>query len=299
MTLEDVARLLWLDEASSEPADPGRPGRSGDAASISGLIERCQARLIALADEDLAALDLTRSQVIRTGWRILRELTGCVAPTLPGPEPIHRRLAAAWRLDEAGADLIRRCLVLLADHELNASTFVARCVASTGATPYAVATAALSALSGDRHGGETARAEGLLRELLEGDDPMAVMAGRLARGERLPGFGQPLYPEGDPRATAILAVLAQTAPEVHALAEKAAETGQRLIGRRPNVDFALAAAAIGLGLPRSAGLGLFVIGRTVGWIAHAIEQYESGILIRPRARYLGPRPNEAPGEGRS
>ena len=291
-TLEDIAKLLWLDEARSEIADPVRPGRSANPAAISGLIERCQARLIALADEDLAALDLTRSRVIRTGWRILRELTSCVAPTLPGPEPIHRRLAAAWRLDEAGADLIRRCLVLLADHELNASTFVARCVASTGATPYAVATAALSALSGDRHGGETARAEGLLRELLEGDDPMAVMAGRLARGERLPGFGQPLYPEGDPRATAILAVLAQTAPEVHTLAEKAAETGQRLIGRRPNVDFALAAAAIGLGLPRSAGLGLFVLGRTVGWIAHAIEQYESGILIRPRARYLGPRPSE-------
>jgi citrate synthase len=130
----------------------------------------------------------------------------------------------------------------------------------------------------------------LIRELLESDDPMAVMAGRLARGERLPGFGQPLYPEGDPRATAVLAVLAQTAPEVHALAEKAAETGLRLIGRRPNVDFALATAALGLGLPRNAGLGLFVIGRSVGWIAHAIEQYESGVLIRPRARYLGPRP---------
>ena len=287
VALEDVARLLWLDEASSEPADPRRAGRSGNTAAMSGLIERCQTRLIALADEDLAALDTTRSQVIRTGWRILRELTDCVAPALPLAGPINRRLARTWRLEEAGADLIRRCLVLLADHELNASTFVARCVASTGGTPYAVATAALSALSGDRHGGETARAEGLLRELLEGDDPMAVMAGRLARGERLPGFGQPLYPEGDPRATAILAVLAQTAPEVHKLAKKAAETGLRLTGRHSNVDFALAAAAIGLGLPRSAGLGLFVIGRTVGWIAHAIEQYESGILIRPRARYLG------------
>jgi citrate synthase len=119
-----------------------------------------------------------------------------------------------------------------------------------------------------------------------------VMAGRLAHGERLPGFGQPLYPEGDPRATAILTVLAQTAPEVHALAEKAAEIGQRLTGRHPNVDFALAAAAIGMGLPRSAGLGLFIIGRTVGWIAHAIEQYESGILIRPRARYVGPKSEE-------
>jgi citrate synthase len=294
VTLEDIAGLLWLGEAHSELLDPGRPGRSGNAVSISGLIERCQIRLTALADDDLAALDLTRSQVIRTGSRILRELADCVAPALPSPGPIHRRLAAAWRLDEAGADLLRRCLVLLADHEFNPSTFVARCVASTGATPYAVVTAALSALSGDRHGGETARAEGLLRELLEGDDAMAVMTGRLARGERLPGFGQPLYPDGDPRATAILAVLAQAAPEVHALAEKAAEAGQRLIGRRPNVDFALAAASIGLGLPRNAGLGLFVIGRTVGWIAHAIEQYESGILIRPRARYLGPRPIERP-----
>jgi citrate synthase len=298
-TLEEVAKLLWLEEAGSELEDPGGPSRTANAGAISGLIERCQIRLTALGDEDLTALDLTRARVIRTGWRILRELTACVAPTLPSPNPIHRRLAAAWRLDEAGADLLRRCLVLIADHELNPSTFVARCVASTGATPYAVVAAALSALSGRFHGGETARAEGLLHELLDEDDPMAVMAGRLARGERLPGFGQPLYPEGDPRAIAILAALAQAAPEAHALADRAAETGLRLIGRHPNVDFALAAAALGLGLPRSTALGLFIVGRTVGWIAHAIEQYESGVLIRPRARYLGPRPNEIPRERRA
>src|SRR6516165_7221410 len=286
-TLEEIAKLLWLDDAGSELADASGPSRSAAALTASGLIERCQIRLTALGDEDLPALDVTRARVTRTGRRILRELTACVVPTLPSPEPIHLRLAAAWR---AGADLLRRCLVLIADHELNPSTFVARCVASTGATPYAVVAAALSALSGRFHGGETERAEGLLRELREGDDPMSVMAGRLARGERLPGFGQPLYPEGDPRATAILAALAQAAPEANALAVTAAETGLRLIGRRPNVDFALAAMAIGLGLPRDAALGLFVIGRTVGWIAHAIEQYESGVLIRPRARYLGPQP---------
>ena len=291
-TLEEIAKLLWLDEAGSELTDASGPTRSAAALPASGLIERCQIGLVALGDEDLPALDLTRARVARTGWRILRELVGRVAPALPSPDPIHRRLAAAWRLSEAGADLVRRCLVLIADHELNPSTFVARCVASTGATPYAVVVAALGALSGRFHGGETARAEGLLHEIYEGDDPIAVMAGRLARGERLPGFGQPLYPEGDPRATAILAALAQAAPEANALAEKAAETGLRLIGRRPNVDFALAAMAIGLGLPRDSALGLFIIGRTVGWIAHAIEQYESGVLIRPRARYLGPRPAE-------
>jgi citrate synthase len=293
-TLEEIATLLWLDEAGSELAAASASTRSASAAPASGLIERCQTRLAALADEDLPELDLTRTRVARTGWRILRELTTCVAPALPSPEPIHRRLAAAWRLREAGADLLRRCLVLIADHELNPSTFVARCVASTGATPYAVVAAALSALSGRRHGGETARAEGLLVELAEGGDPMTVMAGRLARGERLPGFGQPLYPEGDPRAAAILAALAQTVPDAYAPVVTAAEIGFRLIGRHPNVDFALAAAAILLGLPRGAGLGLFVIGRTVGWIAHAIEQYESGVLIRPRARYLGPRPEDAP-----
>jgi len=61
----------------------------------------------------------------------------------------------------------------------------------------------------------------------------------------------------------------------------------------------LAAAAVGLGLPRNTSLGLFIVGRTVGWIAHAIEQYESGVLIRPRARYLGPQPNETAGEGQA
>jgi citrate synthase len=293
-TLEEIARLLWLDEAVFEPADITGLRQPASAAPASELIERCQIGLVALGDEDLPALDLTRARVARTGSRILRELVGRVAPALPSPDPIHRRLAAAWRLSEAGADLVRRCLVLIADHELNPSTFVARCVASTGATPYAVVVAALGALSGRFHGGETARAEGLLHEIYEGDDPIAVMAGRLARGERLPGFGQPLYPEGDPRATALLAALAQAAPEANALAEKAAETGLRLIGRRPNVDFALAAMAIGLGLPRDSALALFIIGRTVGWIAHAIEQYESGVLIRPRARYLGPRPEEGP-----
>ena len=291
-TLEEIASLLWLDEAGSEPTVASEPTRSASVLPAAGLIERCQIRLTTLGDEDLPRVEPTRARVIRTGWRILRELTACVAPTLASPEPIHRRLGTAWRLGEAGADLLRRALVLVADHELNPSTFVARCVASTGATPYAVIAAALSALSGERHGGETARAEGLFRELVQGDDAMAVMAGRLARGERLPGFGQPIYPEGDPRAAAILAALERAAPELSALAQSAAEIGYRLTGRRPNIDFALAAAAIGLGLPRSAALGLFIIGRTVGWIAHAIEQYESGMLIRPRARYLGPRPGE-------
>jgi citrate synthase len=290
-TLEDVAALLWRAEGAPPSTDAGET--AFPAAAVSGLIERCQIRLATLADLDLPALDLTRAGVIRTGWRILYELAACVAPIRSAPGPIHRQLAAAWKLSEAGADTIRRCLVLIADHELNASTFVARCVASTRATPYAVISAALGALSGRLHGGETVRAEALFVELAGHGDPMAVLARRLARDERLAGFGQFLYPEGDPRAVALLAALAQAAPETYPLIETVADAGFRLTGRRPNVDFALAAIAAGLGLPQTAALGLFVIGRTIGWIAHAIEQYESGLLIRPRARYFGPRPEAA------
>jgi citrate synthase len=293
-TLEETARLLWRGEAAADPADLGEPAPAADVPPASGLIERCQIRLAALADLDPPALDLTRTGVIRTGRQILRELTQCAAPAAPAAPPIHRRLAEAWQLDDLGADIVRRYLVLIADHELNASTFVARCVASTGATPYAVVGAALSALSGRRHGGESARAEALFLELAGHRDPMSAMAGRLARDERLPGFGQFLYPEGDPRAAALLAALARAAPKAWTLIKTAADAGFRLTGQRPNIDFAGAAAATAMGLPRGAALGLFVIGRTVGWIAHAIEQYESGTLIRPRARYFGPRPEDAP-----
>jgi citrate synthase len=292
-TLEEVAALLWRAEAGVGTLDEIGSDLLSGTVPASGLIEACQIRLAELADKDLPALDLTRGGVIRTGWGIVHQLVACVAAAPPSLDLIHHRLAAAWHLDEGGADILRRCLVLIADHELNASTFVARCVASTGATPYAVVGAALSALSGRRHGGETARAEALFIELSREHDPMTLMAGRLARDERLPGFGQFLYPAGDPRAVAILAGLARAVPKAaYAPIGAAAAAGLRLTGVHPNVDFGLAAAATGLGLPRSAALGMFIIGRTVGWIAHAIEQYESATLIRPRARYTGSRPGD-------
>jgi citrate synthase len=288
-TLEDIATLLWRAEQDAD-LDADCPDAFPANISASGVIERCQISLAAVADADLPAVDLTRTGVIRTGRKILRVLAASVTLMPSLAEPVHRRLAAAWRLDQAGAEILRRCLVLIADHEFNASTFVARCVASTGATPYAVVSAALSALSGRRHGGASARAEALFAELARGGDAMTVMAGRLARGEDLPGYGHFLYPEGDPRATTILSAITRILPEAGVLIESAAAAGTRLTGRHPNVDFALAAAATALALPRNAALALFILGRTVGWIAHAIEQYESGILIRPRARYTGPQP---------
>jgi citrate synthase len=119
----------------------------------------------------------------------------------------------------------------------------------------------------------------MFRAESERGDPLMAMAARLARGEALPGIGHPLYPDGDPRAVAILYALSLTWPQA-----------RRLVGHHPNVDFALGAAVAALGLPPGSALTLFVLGRAVGWIAHAIEQCESRSLIRPRARYVGPWP---------
>jgi citrate synthase len=284
-TLEEVAALLWGPVPRATPLPSGRTRTDPST----GLIERCQICLARLSARDAAALDLSRDGVVRTGRAILAALVGCIDERA-ADAPAHRRLAAHWRLDDAGADLLRRILVLLADHELNASTFVARCVASTGATPYAVVAAALAALSGRRHGGASVRAEALFHEIGDRADPLPVMAARLARGDDLPGLGQPLYPNGDPRARAILAAIPLAAPAAAPRIAAAAAAASRLTGEHPNVDFALAAAASALGLPDGAALGLFIVGRTVGWIAHAIEQYASQVLIRPRARYTGRRP---------
>src|SRR5438477_7614381 len=296
-TLEDIADVLWGQDPisafrhSQRSEARGIGGRVGAAASL-GVIERCHVRLAELAAADLGALDLTPHGIVRTGRAILYELAACIGDRPTAPDPVHEQLAALWRLDQKGADLIRRCLVLLADHDLNASTFVARCVASPGATPYAVVSGALAALSGRRHGGASASAEALLHEIAERDDPLAVMAARLARNEMLPGLGHPLYPAGDPRAAALLNAAMAAIPASRPLIEAAVAAARQLVPQPPNVDFALAAATTALGLPQGTALAIFILGRTVGWIAHAIEQYQSDVLIRPRARYTGPRPGE-------
>ena len=201
-----------------------------------------------------------------------------------GEGPAHTRFAAAWGLDAGGADLIRRTLVLLADHELNASTFAARVAASTGASLSAACLAGLSALSGPLHGGMAARVEAFVEEA-ERRDPDHAVSARLARGVSMPGFDHPLYPDGDPRAAALLGTF--EAPPLLADLRTATETAT---GLSPNIDFALVTLARTLKLPPDAPFILFATARSAGWTAHAIEQLQTGRLIRPRARYVGEAP---------
>ena len=199
---------------------------------------------------------------------------------------INQRLARAWGHDPDGpvADLIRQSLVLLADHELNASTFAARVTASTGASLAAAVLSGLAALSGPRHGGMGAMVRDLAAEAVA-TGVRTALAARIARGDPLPGFGHPLYPKGDIRAKAILGAI--DVPAIFAeIAAAAGDAGQG----EPNVDFALAAACAAHTLPDDAPFLLFATARTAGWLAHALEQGTDGRLIRPRARYVGPEP---------
>jgi len=302
-TLESVAELLW-------DADPSERGRLFDQPSP--LTPRQLARLrsdtrdpiamlqVALplaAAHDTAGHDLRPAAVRRTGARIMRLFTAIVAGNGfrlgATTEPIHKSLQRAWApRNTTVADVIRTALILCADHELNVSAFTARCVASAGSSPYDTVSAALAALKGHRHGGESSRVAALLAEIGSPTRTRRVVANRLRQGERIPGFGHPLYPAGDPRGATLLRLAERSGhAREWALVRSVRAAAADLLQELPNLDFGLAAIARTYRLPEHAPLVLFALGRTAGWIAHAIEQYATGALIRPRARYTGPVPD--------
>lgn len=298
-SVEATAAWLWqCDEASAFVADDDRQRHLGDWPVL--LLERYRARraeeallpTFAVASDDASTAIWQRDpvRVAQGNAALLRLMTACLLGTLPSDAPIHEQCAQAWEVQDAeGADLIRMALVLCADHELNASSFTARCVASTGASLRAAVIAGLSALTGGRHGGTTARNEAMWDEVGE-TDVAARMRERLARGEKLPGFGHHLYPAGDVRASAMLDRVLPAHPAWQTMIDAA----DALVGQRPSLDFALVAVRRHLNLPVGAAFGLFALGRTIGWIAHAMEQRESTQLIRPRAAYVGARPTASP-----
>ncbi len=279
-TLEDVAALLWQVEAlpRSRP-DRGRP-RVQRAA---GVAERCIGAMadLAMAGRWTGRVESVLPDAVRILDRIAWAAAGLsAAAPQSSSRPLHERLASAWGVGAKGADTIRRALVLVADHELNASTYATRVVASTRAPLGACILAGLTALVGPLHGGMTNELRHLLADPAVAADPAGAIAVRLARGERIPAFGQPLYPDGDPRATALLACI-----PVPRRARGLCEAMATLTGIAPNIDFALLMVEQRLRLPVGAAFAIFAVGRTVGWIAHALEQWREGTLIRPRAIY--------------
>lgn len=296
-SLEETARLLWQTGAEDPFAAGVRPAPvawDGLAAALAEAtaIERCLAALPLRAAGTLATWQREPRRLWADGAVLLRDLAAAAVGGAPGAAPIHAQIAGAWGLDRSGAEHVRAALVICADHELNASTFAVRVVASTGASLVACVTAGLAALSGPLHGGMTGRTEALFDEVERVGDAARVVGERLARGEMLPGCGHPLYPGGDPRGRALLARLPPD-PVREAILDALDRAG----AAPPNLDFGLVALARALDLAPGAALSLFAIGRTAGWIAHALEQLGEGKLIRPRARYSGVPPDVASGGG--
>lgn len=296
-SLEDVARLLWDCDERPFAADNLPPlttalRRAWLAAATLAPVDRCLVVLPAAAALDHPSWVEDRPAMLETGVRVLRLLTAAVTARPVSALPVHEQLAAAWRVPAAQAPLLRAALVLSADHEFNASAFAARVVASTGANLYGATMAGLAALNGPRHGGLTRRVAALFDDLEKARDLDAELVQRVRDHIYIPGFGHQLYPDGDVRAATLFALLRETVPESPklAFAERLAGAAERLIDRKPNVDFTTVVVERVLGLPKDAALALFLLGRTVGWIAHALEQSAHAALIRPRARYTGPRP---------
>ena len=296
-SVEDVASLIWRGQFGEIfPVDAPPPAGVTPDPALS-FVARAQILLAGAAVRDARAFDLRAASVARTGWAILQLLTDAAREkrTAGGPpERIERALGRAWGVSPRGEDLLRAALILSADHELNVSSFTARCVASAGSHPYAVAIAGLAALEGTRHGGSTRRVESMLASMRRARPVGRALGERLRRGEAIDGFGHPLYREGDPRATALLELLRDRyarSAELRFIFD-VIDAAIVATGERPNLDFGLAAVGRVLRLPAGSALTLFAIGRTIGWIGQAIEQYETGQLIRPRAKYVGTAPVE-------
>jgi len=293
-SVEEVAAWIWtgdfLSAARLFGAKAARPLNFFALSKACGALPAAEAFPVLLAPAaaaDAAAGDLRPAAVARAGARILRLLAAHAARRRVDANSIAQTVQQGLAPGRPrAARLIGAALILCADHELNVSSFAARCVASAGSTPYAVVAGGLAALQGVKHGRATERVEAFLDEARTPARVRAAMAARLKRGESIPGFGHSLYPDGDPRGRVLLEMVSRFAPRspVAALSAKCREAALDLIGERPTVDFALAIVARSLEMPPGAALTLFALGRTIGWIGHAIEQYGREELIRPRAK---------------
>lgn len=313
---ETVAAWLWTAEppdhsqalaASGTGREGWRVGTEALRAAVaaqSGLpaealpLDRLQVITTALAVADPLRFHLGPESVVDTARTLITGLVEAL-PTASAEQGSGGAVAARlWEKlcpHPAQPGLLKAlgaALVLLADHELAASTLAARVAASVRADPYGVVAAGLGVLSGPLHGGASYGVERLIAEV---DDPARatrVIGDLLRRGERVPGLGHPVYKSGDQRGTSLFALVKAAAPgHGRLLAAEAilAEARRRRLPE-PNIDFALGTLRAVADMITGAGEAIFAVARAAGWLAHALEEYERGTPLRPRALYTGPPP---------
>ena len=317
-TFETVAELLWTGRlpahsdagAWTVPTAAARLGAAVSAAlpRQSPVIERLTAVTAALAGGDPLRVDRRPEAVARVGRTLIGTYVHVLGPAPRGTgrragDPTgnratgaHRRTAAAlWpKLSPLPATrprvrVLDAALVLLADHELAASTLAARVAASTRADPYATVGAALGAVAGPLHGTTATAVHRMLLDAARSADPAGATAVAATAG-RLPGFGHVVHQHGDPRAGILLDRLATICPRpVRRVVDTVFRTAQDLGAGAPNMDAAMAAMALAADMPVGATDALFPVARTAGWLAHTLEEYgETALRFRARAVYTGP-----------
>ncbi|WP_130408598.1 citrate synthase family protein [Thalassococcus sp. S3] len=279
--IEDCAETLALEEVAELLCGGGRVTSVLTKLSVEGSTPFARA-MKALAQQAEAATPMqgrSAGQMAReVGNMISLIADACLGRSETGH--IHTRIGSVWGLDGTGTDAARRALVLLSDHELNPSTFAVRVCAATGASLPASLLAGMATLSGPLHGGVAGLTNKALGAAIKGRFD-TFLNGHAESAPYAFGFGHPLYPEGDPRARHLL----EQIPRRSAARMAVGQISDRL-AIAPNIDAALAALEVHFAYPPHAATSLFAIGRAAGWIAHAIEQVQSGQMIRPRARYL-------------
>lgn len=293
-TLEETAALLWEQEADA---------LFGLAPEIPKGFARARAALAQLAPSDQAvalfplleaanprSFDRSALGFARTSADLIRWLATIVAQApRPTAEPVHVVLSRAFSADDAYLDIIRRLLVLFADHELSPTTYAVRAVANTGSTPYQAVMAGLVASRGQRIiEGRGPSIRRFLQEMMSDPDPETPVVERCRAGEPLPGFSHSLYPGGDMRARSLLPILEGkfgSQDEFRRLS-RAISVAREVAGVEP--DLALLALFVERRLNRRSAFGwIQIVARSVGWIAHAREQMDSMPLVRPRTAYTG------------
>jgi citrate synthase len=305
---EQVAAWLWTGDADAltEPAPPWRvapEARSAVQDAQRSLpadmlpLDRMPVIVTVLAGLDPLRFHLDPPAVVAAGQGIVAGLVeGLPVPdggsALGGSvaERLWSRLTT--RPPDGLLDVLEATLVLLADHELAASTLAARVAASVRADPYAVVLAGLGVLSGPLHGGASLAAERMLAEMRDPSDAARVIGDRLRRGDRIPGLGHRVYTGVDGRGVRLMGLLRAAAPgheRVAAAEAVIAEAGRRKLPA-PNIDLAVACLARAAGMVPGAGAAIAAVARTAGWLAHGMEEYARGRMLRPRAVYTGPPP---------
>ncbi len=300
-SFEEVCELLW----GGPFVPPKERGLGAHPSALRALLrdgaEPFEAMLLtasalAAAEQRGEGIEVTRR---RAGVLVRRLVASCALPR--GVDAVASALAAedsarsllvalGGRTTPARVEAMTEALILSADHELNVSTFAARVAASSGASLSASVLAALAALSGPLHGAATARVEAMIAEIDRPERAAEVVAARLDRGESVPGYGHPLYPDGDPRGLRLFEIAQRVSSRARSVRILVSMTNAMLLvaHEQPTLDLGLVAVASALSLPRGSALAIFACGRLAGWIAHALEQRETGHLLRPRARYIGP-----------